>query len=96
LAFAGIRRLAYNEPMKITVPDELVNRHGLTKEDLQVDLAIGLYVDRRVSTGQAAAIAGLSVPEFLDLLGSRGVSIDYEIEDLDRDQRSFNDLRQTG
>jgi predicted HTH domain antitoxin len=82
--------------VNITVPNELLGDSGLTKEDLQLDLAIGLYVDRRVSSGKAAAIAGLSVPAFLDLLGSRGVCLDYEVDDLEDDLRKLDELRRAG
>jgi hypothetical protein len=36
---------------------------------------VGLYVDRRVSLGRGAEIAGISKPEFLDALGERRLSI---------------------
>jgi len=43
---------------------------------------IGLYKREQVSLGRAAEISGLSSPDFLNQLGRRRISINYEAEDV--------------
>lgn len=52
----------------IELPDHL------SADDARLSLAIALYVERRVSQGEAAKIAGYSRATFIELLGKRGVS----------------------
>ncbi|MBN1396150.1 MAG: UPF0175 family protein [Pirellulales bacterium] len=49
--------------MTLTLPEEIERQ--FTPEDLKLHLALGMFLDNRVTLGQAAAIAGLSTNEFL-------------------------------
>jgi predicted HTH domain antitoxin len=65
--------------MTIVLPEEVERR--FTPEDLKLHLALGLFLDRRVTLGQAAIVAGLSQSEFLHELGERRIPIHYDEAD---------------
>jgi predicted HTH domain antitoxin len=79
--------------MEIRLPDELVRGIKMTEQQWLLDLAIGLFVDRRVSLGRGAEIAGISKPAFLDALGQRQIPINYDASDLDGDLKTISKLR---
>ena len=80
--------------MELHVPDQLVRGLDLTEAQWLLDLAIGLFVDRRVTLGRGAEIAGISKPAFLDELGQRKIPINYDAADLESDLRTISQLRQ--
>jgi predicted HTH domain antitoxin len=82
--------------MEIRVADELVRGIDMSKEQWLLDLAIGLFVDRRVTLGRGAEIAGVSKPAFLDALGQRQVPINYDAADLESDLKTIAHLRSSG
>jgi predicted HTH domain antitoxin len=65
--------------MVIPLPDEL--EAGLSAQDAALHLALGLFLDQRVTLGQGARIAGISQSEFLRELGRRRISVHYEESD---------------
>ena len=65
--------------MTIVLPEE-VERH-FTPDDLKLHLALGLFIDQRVTLGQAASIAGVSQSQFIHELGNRRIPIHYEEAD---------------
>lgn len=79
--------------MELHLPDELVRGIDMSEEQWLLDLAIGLYVDRRVTMGRGAEIARLSKPAFLDELGRRQIPVDYDADDLERDSQTIRELR---
>ena len=71
--------------MKLDLNNRVLDRLAITPADLMVDVAVGLYVDRRVTLGEAAEVAGMSQSDFLQLLGRSGVPIQYDVEDFAHD-----------
>ena len=69
--------------MTITLPAELEKQ--ITPQEAALHLAIGLFVDDKVTLGQAAAVAGISQPAFLHELGKRRIPIHYGVEELEQD-----------
>jgi predicted HTH domain antitoxin len=69
--------------MTITLPAELEQQ--LSHEEAALHLAIGLFAGDKVTLGQAASIAGLSQPAFLQELGKRQIPVHYGIEELEQD-----------
>lgn len=65
------------------LPDEIEER--LTADDAAVHLALGLFLDRRITLGQGATIAGMSQSEFLRELGRRRIPVHYEESDARAD-----------
>lgn len=77
--------------MQITL--ELPDTLQLTETDLRTELAIALFQQQRITLGTASQIAELHQIEFQRLIASRGISVHYDVEDLEQDLTS---LRQDG
>ncbi len=56
-----------------------------TPEEMRLQLAVGMFLDHRVTLGQGAVIAGLSQSEFLHELGRRQIPVHYDDADLRED-----------
>ena len=57
--------------IKLQIPDAI----DLKEYDFSMIIASKLYEDGKLSSGQAAKIAGLSKRAFIELLGRYGVSV---------------------
>jgi Uncharacterized small protein len=68
--------------IQFNVPDDI----DLKDYDFSMIIASKLYEDGKLSSGQAAEIAGLSKRAFIELLGRYGVSVfSQSISDLHND-----------
>jgi predicted HTH domain antitoxin len=81
--------------MELRVPDQLIRGLNLSESQWLLNLAIGLFLDRRITLGRGAEIAGISKPAFLDELGKRRIPINYDMADLESDLRTIEKLRST-
>ena len=79
--------------MLLEIDDEVFGPHIPTGEELQLDLAIGLFMSRRITLGRAADISGLNQTQFLSHLGERGIPLHYDAEDAELDLRTIDNLR---
>ena len=78
--------------MKLTLPDGVLNDSQITEDELRFDLALGLFIDDKATLGQAAQIAGMSRPAFLDELGKRKLPVHYSAVDLEADLETIGKL----
>lgn len=73
----------------ITVPREIVQALRLPPDtvaaELQRELAVALYQRGILSSGKAAALAGMTRWEWEEQLGARKIPRHYADEDLDQD-----------
>lgn len=69
--------------MPVLLPEEIERQ--FTPEDIKLHLALGMFLDHRVTIGQGAAIAGLSQSEFLHELGERKIPVHYDEADARAD-----------
>ncbi|RLD64842.1 MAG: UPF0175 family protein [Bacteroidetes bacterium] len=68
--------------IQVNIPDDI----DLKDYDFSMIIAARLYEDKKLSSGQAAKIAGLSKRTFIELLGRYGVSVfSKSITDLHSD-----------
>lgn len=66
--------------IQIQIPEDL----GLNECDYSMIIASKLYEDGKLSSGQAAEVAGLSKKAFIEILGRYGVSPFFtSLSDLD-------------
>jgi predicted HTH domain antitoxin len=79
----------------IELQDELLRGLELTEGQARLDLAIGLFIDRRVTLGRGAIVAGLTQSDFLRELGRRSVPIHYDVEDLRADVQTLAGLKKS-
>jgi predicted HTH domain antitoxin len=75
--------------MTLTLPET-----KFSEGELKQELALSLYVARKVTLIQAADIAGVGFFEFQGLLKDRKIPQNYGIEDLEQDMRSLQELRE--
>ena len=82
------------EKMNISLPDQLMEGIQVNEAELPFELALGLFVDRKATLGQASRLAGVSRPAFIDILGARRIPMHYDEEDLESDLESLRLLEQ--
>jgi predicted HTH domain antitoxin len=59
---------------------------GISDDEARKLVAIGLFIDGRVSLGKAAELAGYSRRAFMEILSHRGVPVvNYEADEVDED-----------
>jgi predicted HTH domain antitoxin len=78
--------------MNVTVPDEALAGIEISESEALLDIALGLFADRKATLGRAALIAGLSQAGFQKELGRRRIPIHYDVEDLEADLRTIQEL----
>ena len=64
----------------------------LTISELQIEMAVYLYSQRRLSIGKARELAGLSLWEFRQVLASRRISPYYDETGLDQDIATLQEM----
>jgi len=72
----------HGKPAILAIPfDERLIGHGVHRA-----MALHLFESHQVTMAQAAKLAGLSIEEFVELLGEVGISaVDYPAEDLEEE-----------
>jgi predicted HTH domain antitoxin len=79
--------------MSVVIPDNIVYSTRMTEEELLQEIAVLLYQKEKLSMGQASKLARMSQWQFQLLLGSRKISIHYDVTDFEND---LNTLREMG
>ena len=79
--------------MVIEIQDEALHGLKLTEPQALVDLAVGLFTERRVTLGHGAEIARLMQLAFQQELSRRSIPIHYDVEDLLADVSTLAALR---
>jgi len=80
--------------MVIEIQDEVLRGLHLTESQALLDLAIGLFTERRITLGRASKIARQTQLDFQKELGRRGIPIHYDLDDLQNDLTALADLRE--
>jgi len=78
--------------ISIEVPRDVIHATRMTPQELKRELAVYLFQQKRLSFGKAREMAGMTVWTFQQLLGSRGISIHYDIEDYEEDLATLKEL----
>ena len=78
--------------MNITIPDEILISAKMSEDDIKLELAILLYQQRKISTGQARRLAGMHLLEFRREIASRGICVNYDVEDFQADIETLKRL----
>lgn len=77
---------------KLDIPQDIFESARLTADELKVELALSLYNAGRLSIGKARELAGMSLWQFRQLLGSRGIGPHFSADDLDDDISASQEL----
>lgn len=78
--------------MILTIDDKILKGIIISESEAKLDFALGLYIDEKVTLGQAANIASLSQGEFLKELGKRKIHFHYDIEEFEKDLETIKNL----
>jgi predicted HTH domain antitoxin len=81
--------------MLIAIHDDALRGLDLTEDQARLDLALGLFIDQRVTLGRGAEIARMTQSDFLKELGRRGIPVHYDVEDFRADLRTLESLKAT-
>ena len=69
----------------LEVPQDILDSARMTMSELQIEMAVYLYSQGRLSVGKARELAGLSLWEFRQLLAARRISPHLDETDLEQD-----------
>ena len=78
--------------MSVLIPDDILRASKMTEEELQLEIAIMLYKQGKISSGKVRAWTGLTVIEFQHQLALRGFCINYDVEDFQSDVKTLESM----
>jgi predicted HTH domain antitoxin len=64
----------------------------LTPQQLKAELAIHLFQQEVLSFGKARQLAGMTIWQFMQLLGSRDIPVHYDIDEYEEDLATLKRL----
>ena len=76
----------------LEIPEEILHITKMTPDELRVELALHLFEMGKLSFGKARELAGMTVWEFQDLLGKRGIPVHYDLEEYEQDLQTLRRL----
>jgi predicted HTH domain antitoxin len=80
--------------MSLTIPDDLLAAAHISEDEALQELAIALFQQERLTLGQAARFAKISVDSFMQVLASRKISLHYGVADFEQDLETLRKLDQ--
>jgi predicted HTH domain antitoxin len=85
--------------LEIVIPKDLLSMLGYSKseaaEAIKEFSILGLYLERKISSGKAAELMGIRKREFIRLLARKKIPyFDYTDEELEEDFHTFDEWRQ--
>ncbi|RJQ72191.1 MAG: UPF0175 family protein [Desulfobacteraceae bacterium] len=78
--------------LSFEIPSEIVHATRMTPQELKCELAIHLFQQNKLSFGKAREIAGMTAWTFQQLLGGRGISVHYDLEEYEEDLLTLEEL----
>ncbi len=78
--------------ISLDIPREVLHATRMTPEELRRELALHLFEQGKLSFGKARELSELSVVEFQQLLGSRGIPVHYDVEAYEEDRATLKRL----
>lgn len=80
------------ETIALEIPGEVLHAARLTPQQLKVELAVHLFEQEKLSFGKARQLADMTVWQFMQLLGSRSISIHYDVVEYEEDLATLKRL----
>ena len=78
--------------MALIISDQFIKATHKTEDELRMDLAIFFYTEFKMPVGKCGAFVKMTRMEFLEELGKRKISHNYEVEDLKNDLKTLEML----
>ncbi len=76
----------------IEIPREILHATRMTPEEIRCELALHLFQQGKISFGKAREMARMNTWTFQQLLGSRGISVHYDLQDYEEDLTTLKEL----
>jgi predicted HTH domain antitoxin len=76
----------------IEIPREVLHAARMTPEEMKQELAVLLFQQGKLAFGKAREMAGMRVWTFQQLLGSRGITVHYDVADYEEDLATLKAL----
>ena len=86
-----MKTLSLEIPEELLISFKVPRQHW--KNELKKELAIQLYREGLISFGNARRLAEMSKWDFHDLLGSRKIPRQYDVEDVEEDLKTISTLQ---
>ena len=61
--------------------------------EIRKHLALHMFKERILSFGKAVELSGMDKLSFIELAGSKGISLNYDVGDYHEDLKTIQDLR---
>jgi predicted HTH domain antitoxin len=71
--------------MLLEIPDAAIQETPLSPAEVRLEVAIWLYIKKRLTFGQARKLAGHTILTFQKALAERGLYLNYDEQDLEND-----------
>lgn len=78
--------------ISIDIPREVLHAAKMSTKELKQELAISLYEKGKLSFGKAREIAEMKVGAFQQFLGSRDISVNYDVESYEEDLETLKEM----
>ena len=93
LLFSGILGdLLMATTVSVEIPREILQATRMTEEELRHELALHLFEEEKLSFGKARELSGMSVWDFQQLLGSRGIPVHYDVASYEKDRETLKKM----
>ena len=81
--------------MSLLITDEFLQTADISEAELQLEIAILLFQQEKITLGTASQFAGMNQLDFQRILGSRKIPIHYGVEEFRQDLKTLesNDWR---
>lgn len=78
--------------VSIDIPIEILHAARMSPQELKSELAVYLFQRGKLSFGKAREMSGQTVSTFQQLLGSRGISVHYDVAEYEGDIATLKEL----
>lgn len=62
----------------------------MTEQELRIEIALIFYQRRSISLGKAAEVAGISKTDFQQIMASRKIPVNYDLDAWKEDKTSID------
>lgn len=81
-----------SDSVMLELPRSILDSARLSADELKVELGVLLHQQKRLSIGKARELAGMSLWQFRQLLGSRRIGPHYGIEAYQEDVEALREV----
>jgi len=78
--------------MALVIPDEVLQTAHMSADELQLEVALLLFQQERLTLAQASTLTGMSRLQFQQILAQRHLTIHYDENDFAQDIQTLRQL----